>query len=430
MSEGLDLTPELRDWITRLTAAEPVAARRLGGGGSRHTILIDALAEDGGERGLVLRMEGGGSHSGTDFTLEREYHVYRALADTDVPVPRVFGVAADGSALLLERLAGESAFEKLNDAEKAGAARAFMTALGQLHALDPRRLDLPGFALPSDPQEHATLELGRWEALARPSCWDEPMVRFIFAALRATPPASVQRTSIIHGDAGPGNFLVADGRITGLIDWEFAHVGDPMDDLGWLRMRARETYDLFAAALPEYERVSGVKVDAAALDYYEKTALLRCAVTVALGQTKGGALGVIPYRYSFWTYLSRLADHMVSQSGLTIAKSDPPDAAGGTDAMYSLARAELRQHVMGQLEAPRARTAVQAVMTALTSLELRERFGQALAEQDRAERLELLGQLSDDELLVEAERAGAAGDPTMLRYLARRTWRERSLWPR
>ena len=44
-------------------------------------------------------------------------------------------------------------------------------------------------------------------------------------------------TVLVQGDTGPGNFLADDGVVTGLVDWEFAHVGDPMDDWAWVEMR-------------------------------------------------------------------------------------------------------------------------------------------------------------------------------------------------
>ncbi len=58
--------------------------------------------------------------------------------------------------------------------------------------------------------------------------------------LRRLAPASVPRTVVCHGDVGPGNFLHDGARVTALLDWEFAHLGDPMDDLAWWVFRGHD----------------------------------------------------------------------------------------------------------------------------------------------------------------------------------------------
>jgi len=424
-----DMAPELVAWVAAASGARPVYAKRLSGGGSRHTILVDAQRPDGSALPLVLRLEGGGSHSGTSFSLEREYHAYRALAGRDVPVPRAYGLMPDGSALLMERLEGTSEFRQADAAVQARVARAFMEVLGRMHAIEARDLDLPGFARPETARDHALVDLARWEELARGACWDEPLVRYAFSHLKAKAPQSVQRTVLVQGDTGPGNFMATDDRITGLIDWEFCHLGDPMDDLGWLKYRSREQYGLFEAASADYERTSGLRIDPAAVDYYFRMVVLRCAVTVALGRAKGGALGLIPYRFSFQTYLAQLADLLVADAGLQVERDVLPDAGGATSPLFSEARGELRNFVLNDIPTYRGRVAVQATMTALTSLELRERFGREVEARDREDRVRLLGD-AEGSLADAADHAGAAGDPTMLTYLARKAWRERSLWPR
>jgi aminoglycoside phosphotransferase (APT) family kinase protein len=423
------LSPALVAWVEAAAGARPTHARRLSGGGSRHTILVDARRPDGSAMPLVLRLEGGGSHSGTSFSLEREYHVYRALAGRDVPVPKAYGLTPDGSALLMERLEGDSEFRQAEAAVQARLAQNFMQALGRMHAIPARDLELPGFDRPRTAEEHATVDLARWEALARGACWDEPLVRFAIGRLKVTAPQAVQRTVLVQGDTGPGNFMATDDRVTGLIDWEFSHVGDPMDDLGWLKYRSRELFGLFQASSADYERISGLRIEPASVDYYFRMAVLRCAVTVALGKAKGGALGVIPYRFAFQTYLAQLADLLVADAALEVARDPAPEAGGPTSPLYAEARGELRNFVLNAIPDHRGRIAAQAAMTALTSLELRERFGRQMDELDREDRKRLLGD-GVESLADAAEDAGAVGDSTMLSYLARKAWRERSLWPR
>ena len=44
----------------------------------------------------------------------------------------------------------------------------------------------------------------------------------------------------VQGDTGPGNFMYLGGRVTAVVDWELAHLGDPMDDIAWLSLRATQ----------------------------------------------------------------------------------------------------------------------------------------------------------------------------------------------
>jgi aminoglycoside phosphotransferase (APT) family kinase protein len=50
------------------------------------------------------------------------------------------------------------------------------------------------------------------------------------------PPAGTLR--VVHGDFRLGNVIVDDTGLRAVIDWELAHLGDPMEDLGWLCVKA------------------------------------------------------------------------------------------------------------------------------------------------------------------------------------------------
>ena len=56
---------------------------------------------------------------------------------------------------------------------------------------------------------------------------------------------------IVHGDFGPQNVLVGGDRITALVDWEFAHIGQPVEDLAWAEWIVRMHHPGAADALPE-----------------------------------------------------------------------------------------------------------------------------------------------------------------------------------
>jgi aminoglycoside phosphotransferase (APT) family kinase protein len=76
--------------------------------------------------------------------------------------------------------------------------------------------------------------------------------------------------AIVHGDLRVGNFLAVDGRVTALLDWEMAHLGDPLEDLAWTyrSLWSPERQLPYADFLARYEARSGRAVDHQVLRYY------------------------------------------------------------------------------------------------------------------------------------------------------------------
>ncbi len=64
-----------------------------------------------------------------------------------------------------------------------------------------------------------------------------PAVRLGLNWLRRNAPDRPNEQSVVHGDFRNGNILVDNGRLAAVIDWELAHIGDPMEDLAYLCMR-------------------------------------------------------------------------------------------------------------------------------------------------------------------------------------------------
>jgi aminoglycoside phosphotransferase (APT) family kinase protein len=75
---------------------------------------------------------------------------------------------------------------------------------------------------------------------------------------------------LVQGDSGPGNFMYAGGRVVAVVDWELAHLGDPMDDIAWLTLRAtQEPFPDLPARVGEYEALSGHAIDEPRVRYYQ-----------------------------------------------------------------------------------------------------------------------------------------------------------------
>jgi aminoglycoside phosphotransferase (APT) family kinase protein len=120
-----------------------------------------------------------------------------------------------------------------------------------------------------------------------------------WASERAPAP---QRITFVHGDFRIGNMLVTPQGLSAVIDWEFGHIGDPIEEIGYLcmrdwrfgngRLRAAGLSDreLFITA---YEQASGHTVERSAADWWELVGNIRWGV-ICLAQAERHLSGKDP----------------------------------------------------------------------------------------------------------------------------------------
>ncbi len=284
------LEPRLAAYIaTRIPHASDIAVsglERISGGASRETYRfmlswIDAARPR--HRKLILRRDPPASLIDTDRRVE--FEAYRAFRNTSVPVPDMLWLEESPAALdhpffIAEEItgfqAGPAALFTSPDTVLHRVAEHKWTILGDIARADPTSLTsiVPTPAL--DQCWHR--ELGHWEALIdRDADQPLPITRAALRWLRTNPPPPAQRLSIVHGDYRTGNFLYdAQGEIQGVLDWEMAHLGDPLEDLGW-SLQPVWTFGRQglagglcppAHAIAIWERASGLTADPAALHWW------------------------------------------------------------------------------------------------------------------------------------------------------------------
>ena len=277
-----DLPLELLAWVETTTSGRVVDAVQHIAGASRSAWSIDVAGpSDRGARGLFLLRDkgtGGGSH--------RDAAVLRALAPTSVPVPEVVGASEEMASLLLERLPGRSDFPPEDAPDEVDpVARHLMEHTGELHALDVARLDIPHLAIPRRAEDCARGSLAQACAAATalgPAA--DPFFSFALDWLEANVPGHVDSYALVHSDMGPGNFLFENGRVTGIIDWEVAHFGDPMEDLAAIAVRDMATpIGPLEVRFDEYETSTRTAVDLNRVRYYRALVLVRNSLMIGLG---------------------------------------------------------------------------------------------------------------------------------------------------
>lgn len=268
----------VRAWIERELGARIVGLEPFAHGGrSRQTWALDVRTSAGVDLALILRREiGGGPFSDTSVTLGREASVLRAVHAAGVPTPRVY--ASSGDLIVLERLAGTAEFVFEDAAARRKTMGAFAETIAALHDLDVTQLDLP-FPKSDDTIAATRANLAEFFDAYERLCTRHALIDHAYEFLVTHAPFG-RRVVLNHGDVGPGNFMHEHGRITGVIDWELSHVGDPMDDIAWLWFRAevlglggrREEFnDPYAAA-------AGGSIDTDKVTYFALAILFRCCV--------------------------------------------------------------------------------------------------------------------------------------------------------
>jgi aminoglycoside phosphotransferase (APT) family kinase protein len=423
-----DQDPELSRWIESSLGGRILRSHRTAVGGSRTTYLIDVERDDGIDA-VVARCEGQGSFTGSELTLAREATAYRALAATPVPSPAVLAQRADGSCVILERLEGTHDLDALDEVERATAMDDFIQVLARLHLLDPDELDLPGFPRPTSAEDHARLDISMWQRLAAEVVDLDPLLAFCGSWLHRSAPETVARTSFVQGDTGPGNFLVHEGRVSGLVDLEFAHLGDPMDDLAWLLMRMRaerhEADDLFR----RYEQVSGITIDEESVRYYRLAVDYRCAITTSLAVTRGGgARGFAPYLMVTHRYLDGVARRIGALTGVEDDQTEVSVEPTPQGPLFDQLLADVRTAVKS-IEDHEVRERTRNAQIFVHYLRAHDRYGETIAELDRRDRAVSLGDdIGEAELVDIATKAGERADLAVLAYLIRRQHRRDALW--
>jgi aminoglycoside phosphotransferase (APT) family kinase protein len=223
------------------------------GGFSRETFRFDARI-DGVLHPMILRKDPPAAAALLTTSRQVEHDLIETVRlRTTVPVPRSYGAEMDPShfgepAMLLERAPGSGHTSDLfHDGPHADQADEVIghlcETLAELHLADIEELGLHE-AL-HDPRG-VGIDTSSWDAYmdstfeyylsSYPDIAYDPTTMVLldaFLTLRRHKPRPL-RLSLVHGDFNPANFLYAGGRVTALIDWENARVGDPREDLGWM----------------------------------------------------------------------------------------------------------------------------------------------------------------------------------------------------
>jgi aminoglycoside phosphotransferase (APT) family kinase protein len=461
-SDVVALPDDLVSWIEGVGGGHVVLADRMPGGARKEAWFIDLEGADGTVTSLFLRYDRSDPARTKDpWTLHREATVYLALQDTTVPVPRVLGVHPVHQAMVSERMEGGNWFSRITDPiERESTARDFMTKLAALHALDASALSLPAFPPVTTVAEAVLAELDEFELLlAARGGTPDPALAFSLHWLRDHIPPYDGPPVLVQGDTGPGNFMYAGGKVVAVVDWELAHLGDPMDDIAWLSLRAtQEPFTDFPTRLREYAALSGNEIDEGRVRYYQVMAETKIQVMSHRGPQEGdnddgdgdgdgdensiagrgggdGGGNDVGNSFIYQLLHRRLwLEALAAANELELTPAEIPQARSPRDGdwMYDAVLTQLRDVIVPRTTDPLAQARGKGIARIIKYLDRADMYGPYYEECELQDLSTLLGRRPDSVMSGRADAAaavaaGGMSDEDYVRTLWRRVARETEL---
>jgi aminoglycoside phosphotransferase (APT) family kinase protein len=270
MTAAPSWVPELEERLGRRVDSMYLLA----GGASKEAWAVDSE----GDRLLVRHALGGVIHKAT-LSLEHEFQVLEAAAEAGVRVPKpvaYLGELGGREAFAMERIEGETIGRRIARNPPPGLETQLADELAKIHAIPRERLP---FLRSGDILERFYGEL---DSVGDP----HPAIEYGLWWLREHRPDPLQDV-VTHGDFRIGNVAVSERGLEYLLDWEFAHLSDPREDLGWPIVRAwrfgadeRRLGGVgeLAPYLERYAERTGVEVAEAGLDWWEVLGNVKWAI--------------------------------------------------------------------------------------------------------------------------------------------------------
>ncbi len=259
-----------------------VSAELLSGGASQETYRLTFSTAQGVRQVALRRAPSDRTDSGAEKPgLDVEAELFRLAANAGVPEPQIYYQLVPGDGLgqgmLMEWVEGETLGARIVRSPTLAEVRPKLAfecgqILARIHSIDVTGDGLDQRLRVVSPRELLDLTWDHYRSLKTP----QPMIDFTARWLIDHLPGDVA-PSLVHSDFRNGNLMVTTSGVVAVLDWELAHLGDPMRDLGWLCVNSwrfggdlpvggfglRE--DLFAG----YESVAGHRVEAERVHFWE-----------------------------------------------------------------------------------------------------------------------------------------------------------------
>lgn len=196
---------------------------------------------DGQTHRYVVRSDPPEGQSPVETSRDNEWALVEAMTQAGAPIPKALHYDARGSAfgrkaMIVEYIEGTSLLTAARNSQSglAHPARTLCEMAAGIHNLDtknmPSHLELP---LCWDAYIADCIEAWRTTEAEHPDSL--PLFRYVATWLERNKPAPAPLT-LVHGEFQPSNIMAGTATQSPVVvDWEFAHIGDPREDLGWAK---------------------------------------------------------------------------------------------------------------------------------------------------------------------------------------------------
>lgn len=426
-------------WLEERLGGRIVSRRRQGRESGGRLAWFVELEIGGGRREVYVRGTRDDSFSYTRiYSTRREADILTVLHREGVRVPEVLAFHDDPPAAVLACVPGRDDFNNVKDpAEKESILESFLVELAKLHAVDAKKFEAIGLRIPGSPEELALHDLDVWQSTYE-SAVREPIPLLTFACrwLRRNVPKKAVRPVLCQGDTGPGNLLFHEGRLSALVDFELAHLADPMTDLACIRSRDLYTpLGRFPERLARYAELAGREIDFESLLFYSvKTqALVPLSLAPVMENLHAGT------EHAEWIaqhvfYLRTTAEVLAEAVGVELAPVELPQGRTTRfSAYYDMLLENLEQEQAPAISDPFLANRMWFTSRLARHLRTAERKGDAFLTQELDDMGALVGRrpkdLREGHRAVDAfvRNAGPDQDAALVQYFYRHARREEGL---
>jgi aminoglycoside phosphotransferase (APT) family kinase protein len=356
--------------------------------------------------------------------LRREADILQVLEQHGIPVPHIYGMCEDPTAIIMEAVPGTRDVSLAADAaERRSVARQFIEAVAAMHRLPIEPFVAKGIKRQSTPHEIALAGLDAyWPLYEKNKKGPEPLIEFAVRWLRGNVPTHRDRPSFIQFDSG--QFLFEGGRLKALYDFEFAMIGEPLTDLATMRMR--DSYEPLGEEFRElcrhYAAATGEPIDVGALRFQNALFSTVSCMQIA-GRISTPQPGDPHDTYLEWDLALKRVLVLILAECMNIQLERPETAAarpGGSAAILNMLKDAVGQ-IQGadDMQGARKKSASNLIEYLLRADDL----GHGLERASRDEAAPFLGaaaEAADFEAQLESfvRAAGPEHDERLLRYFA------------
>ena len=432
-----DLPEGITDWVAKTGKGEITRLERHVA--CREAWVVDVTAKDGSVLQGFLRLEPRASAPQPVVAGERDQD-HRGTGQDERPCARDVRTQREARVHAVRTGPGRSDLDRITyERQQPAVMEHFMEVVGEMHDLDLAELGLDRYMAykPTTPAEAALGEvdliLRQWKDFLK--MYRDPLITFGVQWLRNYVPKTMARVSLVQGDTGPVNFMFDADRVSAVIDFEWGHYGDPMEDLG--NICVREFLEPVGWAQGPVQVVRAVVGDPVRprRDHVLPSPAERARHDPdPRGHRDGPSSEPVAWFLAYRYIGDRATCEALSEAmDIPIDKPEMPAEDVAIDPLAEAARYALANDVAPNVSGAFAQSRANDVNVLIDCMDRRRRYAATLAEIERDELSTLLGRKpksAADGLrkLDVAIRKGTVDDASTLRYLTRRAYRDEWLY--